>query len=160
MGRGIFITLEGIEGSGKSTQLKRLAQWLREQNRQVIETREPGGTVIGTSIRNMLLDPEQRFQDPHSELLLFTVDRLEHIKSVIQPAIDRGDWVLSDRYIDSSYAYQRGGRELPESFVMQCLNWAPVIPDITVLIDLDIQEGLARAKARQALDRFEQEQLR
>ncbi len=158
--RGLFITLEGIEGSGKTTQLKRLAPYLEGKGIPVRTTREPGGTPLGQNFRSLLLDPSTQWTSPYSELLLFSVDRLEHVGQVIKPALEKGISVLCDRYSDSTYAYQKGGRQLDAKLVNTLCHLAgAVIPDLTILLDIDPLEGLRRAKSRQALDRFESEAL-
>ena len=154
-----LISFEGIEGSGKSTQIERLQTFLNQKGYDTLLTREPGATPFGQKIRDMLLDPNQAFSHQYTELLLFTADRLEHIENVVKPALKEGVIVICDRYIDSTIAYQHGGRQLPIDVVKQQLSWVDAVPDLTFLIDLDIEEGLRRAKARASLDRFEQEDL-
>ena len=157
--KGIFITLEGGEGSGKSTLLPKLKQFFEQHNYSVTTSKEPGGTAIGTKIRRFILDACEVFQNPSTELLLFIADRLEHIKQVLQPALNKGDIVICDRYIDSTYAYQIGGRKLDPQIVETLSNMIPLIPDLTLLLDLDPQKGLARAAKRSAPDRFEKENI-
>ena len=155
----MFITFEGIEGSGKTTQISRLKAWFESQGQSVIATKEPGGTAIGQTIRQLILDPGTAFTNPHTELLLFYADRLEHITSIIQPALDQGKVVLCDRYIDSTWAYQSGGRQISETIITSLNKWIPLMPDKTILLDIAPEEGLKRAKKRAALDRFEKEEL-
>ena len=155
----MFITFEGIEGSGKTTQMARLGDWLESQGKSVVLTKEPGGTELGMKIRKMILDPETKVHHNLTELMLFIGDRLEHIAQCIQPALDAGEVVICDRYSDSTYAYQRGGRNVPEQHIQDMNTLVGLKPDITCLLDLDIEEGLRRAKQRAALDRFEQEDM-
>jgi dTMP kinase len=155
----MFITFEGIEGSGKTTQISRLKAWFESQGQSVITTKEPGGTALGQTIRQLILDPGTQFTNPHTELLLFYADRLEHISSVIQPALDQGKIVLCDRYIDSTWAYQSGGRQISETIIASLNKLTSVMPDKTILLDITPEEGLKRAKKRAELDRFEQEEL-
>ena len=150
---GLFITLEGPEGAGKSTNREYLAQRLREQGLDVVLTREPGGTPVAEQIRELLLAPSDE-----SMLLMFAA-RAQHLAKVIRPALARGAVVLCDRFTDATYAYQGGGRGLPveriamlETFVQGDLR-----PDLTLVFDLPIEIGLSRAAARGRLDRFEQE---
>lgn len=156
---GIFITFEGIEGSGKTTQNQNLATYLKEKDHQIVQTREPGGTPFGTQIREWILDPAKRFQNPLTEVLLFYADRLEHISTVIQPALDQGKIVLCDRYVDSTWAYQVGGRQMPQSLISDLNKTISLIPNLTILLDISEEEGLARATKRAKLDRFEQEEI-
>jgi len=156
----MFITFEGIEGSGKSTQRKRLLQWLDQQNISYISTREPGGTGVGHVLRDLLLSNASSIVSNRTELFLFAADRCEHLAQVIRPALSRGDWVICDRYIDSTYAYQCGGREHDEQDILDIIRLTNAIePDLTFLLDMSPEEGLRRAKARADLDRFENEQL-
>ncbi len=141
----MFITFEGIEGTGKSTQLKRLAQQLESRGRSVVCTHEPGGTPVGDAIRRILLDPHSRME-PGTELFLMMASRRELVDRVIRPALKAGRVVLSDRFVDASFAYQGFGRGVPEEMVRQLAHWAcgEVWPSRTVLFDLDAAEGLAR----------------
>jgi dTMP kinase len=154
----MFITFEGIEGSGKTTQMARLGEWFEAQGKTVVLTKEPGGTELGMKIRKMILDPETKVHHNLTELMLFIADRLEHVAQCIQPALDAGHIVICDRYSDSTYAYQRGGRQVPQVHIEHMNTLVGLSPDITFLLDLDIEEGLRRAKQRAALDRFEQEE--
>jgi len=156
---GLFITLEGPEGAGKSTNRDYLAERLREQGIDVLLTREPGGTPLAERIRELLLTPCSEVMAADTELLLVFAARAQHLAEVIRPALARGSVVLCDRFTDATYAYQGGGRGLPtarieqlESFVQGSLR-----PDLTLVFDLPIEVGLARAAARGRLDRFEQE---
>jgi dTMP kinase len=156
---GLFITLEGPEGAGKSTNREYLAERLREQGIHVLLTREPGGTPLAERIRELLLTPSAEAMAADTELLLVFAARAQHLAEVIRPALARGEVVLCDRFTDATYAYQGGGRGLSverigqlEQFVQGSLR-----PDFTLLFDLPIEIGLARAEARGRLDRFEQE---
>ena len=156
---GLFITLEGPEGAGKSTNRDYLAERLREQSIDVLLTREPGGTPLAERIRELLLTPSSEVMAADTELLLVFAARAQHLAEVIRPALARGSVVLCDRFTDATYAYQGGGRGLStarieqlESFVQGSLR-----PDLILVFDLPIEVGLARAAARGRLDRFEQE---
>lgn len=155
----MFITFEGIEGAGKTTQIQKLADHLTAQGQSVVVTREPGGTPIGKRFRELILDTNTVFQSNLTELFLFFADRFEHIESVIKPALADGKVVLCDRYMDSTIAYQVGGRGLDLDRVSLITNMVDLVPDRTFLLDLPPEEGLSRAKKRAALDRFEQEEL-
>jgi dTMP kinase len=156
---GLFITLEGPEGAGKSTNRDYLAARLREQGLDVVLTREPGGTPLAEKIRELLLAPSAEVMAADTELLLVFAARAQHLAEVIRPALARGAVVLCDRFTDATYAYQGGGRGLSveriaalEQFVQGDLR-----PDLTLVFDLPVEVGLARAAARGRLDRFEQE---
>ncbi|NJC63722.1 dTMP kinase [Planosporangium flavigriseum] len=160
--RGLFVVFEGGEGAGKSTQVQRLAQSLHAQGRDVLVTREPGATEVGERIRNLLLHeaPASSALTPRAEALLYAADRAHHVAAVIRPALARGEVVISDRYVDSSLAYQGAGRTLPVDEVSWLSSWATggLKPDLTVLLDVEPQVGLARAGARSATaDRIESE---
>jgi dTMP kinase len=146
---GRFIALEGGEGAGKSTQADRLADWLREQGHQVLVTREPGDTALGQQLRRLLLDPTVAVT-AETEALLYAADRSEHVALVVRPALDRGDIVITDRYVDSSVAYQGFGRGLDPETISRISRWATseLLPDLTVLLDLPVDDGMARARAR------------
>lgn len=156
---GLFITLEGPEGAGKSTNRDYLAGLLRDRGLDVLLTREPGGTPLAERIRELLLAPSEERMDADTELLLVFAARAQHLAEVIRPALARGAVVLCDRFTDATYAYQGGGRGLSieriatlERFVQDGLQ-----PDLTLLFDLPVEVGLSRAAARGRLDRFEQE---
>jgi dTMP kinase len=152
MSRGFFVTFEGLDGSGKSTQLRKLAQWLEAQGRQVTVTRQPGGTRIGDRIRSLLLDSRTENVAPRTELGLMFSDRAQAIAEIIQPALDRSDVVLCDRYTDSTEAYQGGGRQLGSEVVLQ-LHTAlcrDLWPELTLLLLPDFERSLDRARHRNA----------
>ena len=159
MASGRFIALEGLEGVGKSTVLAQLKAQLEAAGKRALVTREPGGTPLGERLRRLLLDPEAPSMEPMTELLLVFAARKQHVAQVIAPALKSGVWVLCDRFVDSSYAYQGGGRGLPASLIAEverlCLDGFR--PDLTILLDLDPQTGLARAGQDRKADRFEQE---
>lgn len=158
MARGRFITLEGGEGAGKSSNLDFLRECLEQRGIRVLITREPGGTRLGEAIRGWLL--EYRNMDPNAELLLLFAARAQHLCEVIRPALARGDWVISDRFTDATYAYQGGGRGLPEERIAWLAGWVQqdLRPDLTLLFDVPVQVGLDRLQQRLFSDRFEQEQ--
>ena len=157
--KGKFISFEGVEGSGKSTQIKLLAHYFNNHDIEFIETLEPGGTGLGLELRHMLLSGKHKLTHPLTELLLFSADRCEHINQIIKPALESGKTVICDRYIDSTYAYQVGGRRLSFELIDNLINQLVIKPDITILLDFDPKEGLKRAKKRAEMDRFEQEDL-
>jgi dTMP kinase len=157
---GILIAFEGGEGSGKSTQIEQLAAALRAEAIDVLVTREPGATELGRKIRDLLLHTETPIA-PRAEALLFAADRADHVNQVIRPALDLGEVVLTDRYVDSSLAYQGAGRDLTMDDIRRVSRWATggLAADLTVLLDLPAVEGLARAKGRSAADRLELESI-
>lgn len=157
---GYFIALEGGEGSGKSTQVSLLAEAFESEGFEVVVTREPGGTKSGAAIRKLLLSPSSTLQ-PRTEALLYAADRAEHVESVIRPALERGAVVITDRYIDSSLAYQGAGRDLDVGDVARLSMWATsrLRPDLTVVLDIPPAIGLDRAKSRSRADRLEQETI-
>ncbi len=155
---GKFITLEGVDGAGKSTHLSWLVNHLREQGHVVVQTREPGGTPLGEKLRELLLHEPMHLE---TEALLMFAARREHLERVIRPAIDRGDWVVCDRFTDASFAYQGGGRGLASDKLAQLEHWVQggFQPDLTLLFDLPIDIAAERMhNAARQLDRFEQEQ--
>ena len=158
--KGLFISFEGVEGSGKTTQLQRVYTFLLELGLDVIQTKEPGGTSVGQSLRHMILDVTQPLKHRYTEVFLFYADRLEHLETVVKPALLEGKIVLCDRYIDSTYAYQVGGRQIPFSMIETLNDMIDmVLPELTILLDLDPEQGIDRVKKRSAMDRFEQEAL-
>lgn len=158
MQRGRFITFEGIDGAGKSTQIDVIEATLKARGLEVIRTREPGGTPLGEVIRKELLSVSMA---PATETLLFFASRAEHIAQVIRPAIERGAWVLSDRFTDATYAYQVGGRGFPAHKVEELERWTQgeLQPDRTVLFDIEPAVAAERVAKARNLDRFEKENL-
>ena len=156
---GLFITLEGPEGAGKSTNRDYIAAQLRAAGLDVVLTREPGGTPLAERIREVLLAPSDEAMDADAELLLMFAARAQHIARVIRPALQRGAVVICDRFTDATYAYQGGGRGLPEALIatLEAFVQQGLQPDLTLVFDLPVEIGLARATARGRLDRFEQE---
>ena len=156
--RGRFITFEGIDGAGKSTQIDVIETTLKARGFEVIRTREPGGTPLGEVIRKELLSVSM---DPATETLLFFASRAEHIAQVIKPALNRGAWVLSDRFTDATYAYQVGGRGFPAHKVEELERWThgDLQPDRTVLFDIDPKVAAQRVAQARSMDRFEKESL-
>jgi dTMP kinase len=158
--RGVFITFEGVEGSGKSTQAKRLARDLEQRGIDCILSREPGGTGIGESIRSLLLDPDNNLMDARTELFLYLASRNQHVREKVLPAVREGKVVVLDRYAESSVAYQGGGRGLGEKLVSRLnrLATAALRPDLTILVDVPIAVGRKRKRTAE-LDRVEQERV-
>ncbi|OUP38857.1 dTMP kinase [Olsenella sp. An188] len=158
--RGVFITLEGADGCGKSTQAARLADALEASGREVVRLREPGGTAISEKVRAILLDPANAEMCPECELMLYEASRAQLVREVVEPALSRGAVVLCDRFYDSTYAYQAGGRSLPEDLVRRAnaLGSCGLDPDRTLVFDLDPELAYARATAGGA-DRMEAEGL-
>jgi dTMP kinase len=156
---GRFITLEGVEGAGKSTQLGLAREFLSAAGREVLATREPGGTSLGEALRALLLEPRPQPMDADSELLLMFAARAEHLAKVILPALARGQWVLCDRFTDATYAYQGGGRGIPSERIRALEDWVQrgLQPDLTLIIDVPVEIGLRRVHGRGPRDRFEQE---
>lgn len=156
---GLFITLEGPEGAGKTTNREYLAERLRGHGVEVLLTREPGGTPLAERIRELLLAPSAEPVSADAELLLMFAARAQHLERLIRPALARGAVVLCDRFTDATYAYQGGGRGLPEARIAELERFVQgdLRPDLTLVFDLPVEVGLARAAARGRLDRFEQE---
>jgi dTMP kinase len=164
----MFITLEGIEGSGKSTQVQTVARWLTAAGYDCVTTREPGGTSIGGQIRSILLNPENRDLAPSAELLLYVADRAQHLEAVVRPALSAGKVVVCDRYFDATLVYQGYARGLDRDMIRRLhrLVCNGLIPELTLLLDLPAEEGLARAWQRIHTEashgresRFEEEKL-
>ncbi len=143
----MFITLEGIEGSGKTTQIDAMVQFLRQRNIPCLTTREPGGTAIGSQIRSILLNPDNQEMTSTAELLLYTADRAQHLAALVKPALEQGQMVISDRYYDATMVYQGHARGLDKGLIAQlhCLCCQNLLPDITFLLDLPPEIGLKRA---------------
>ena len=154
-----FITLEGIEGSGKTSSIKSITDLLDSKRISYVVTREPGGSSIGSELRSILLDPKTEISS-EVELLLMLADRKDHVEKVILPNLETGNWVISDRFMDSSIAYQGGGRKLDKKMIDSfSRNLNLPNPDLTLLFDVPVEISLSRVKARGELDRFEQEKL-
>jgi dTMP kinase len=161
--RGRFITFEGGEGAGKSTQLARAAEWLRTRGVEVVVTREPGGTPRAERLRVILLERDDEPMPQSCELLLMFAARAAHLENLVRPAVARGAWVLCDRFTDATYAYQGGGRGLPRAQIDALVDIVhpDLQPDLTLLLDLPVSDGMARAATRNGSrgpDRFEAEQ--
>mgnify|MGYP001627462780 CR=1 FL=1 len=161
MQRGKFLTIEGTEGVGKSTNLAFVRDWLQSRGIEVVVTREPGGTPMAEEIRALLLNKRDEPVDETAELLLVFAARAQHLAQVIKPALARGAWVLSDRFTDATYAYQGGGRGLNKATIEQLehLVQGDLRPDLTLILDIDVELGLNRARQRGELDRFESETI-
>ncbi len=161
MQRGKFLTIEGTEGVGKSTNLAFIRDWLQAKGIEVVVTREPGGTPLAEEIRTLLLAKRAEAVDETAELLLVFAARAQHLSRVIKPALARGAWVLSDRFTDATFAYQGGGRGLSVETILQLeiLVQGDLRPDLTVILDIDVELGLNRARQRGELDRFESETM-
>ena len=154
-----FITLEGIEGSGKTSSLKSITDLLDKRNISYIVTREPGGSSIGKELRAILLHPDTEIS-PEVELMLMLSDRKDHVEKIILPNLEKGNWVVSDRFMDSSIAYQGGGRQLGKKLIISVAEYLNLPqPDLTLLFDLPVEISLSRVKARGDLDRFEKEEI-
>ncbi len=160
MTTGKFITLEGVEGVGKSTNLALISEFVKSGGYDVLVTREPGGTALGERVREILLDKDEHGMTPMAELLLMFAARAQHVEEVIKPALARGIWVVSDRFTDSSYAYQGGGRQLGSDAVaaLERQVLGGFRPDLVIILDLDVQAGLERASKVSEADRFESEE--
>jgi dTMP kinase len=155
--RGRFVTLEGIDGAGKSTQIEYVASLLRAGNAELVVTREPGGTALGEQLRQLVLHQPMT---PRTETLLVFAARAQHIEAVVEPALSAGRWVLCDRFTDATYAYQGGGRGVSETDIAALERWVhPCLqPDLTLLFDVPPEVASARLTSARAADRFEQEQ--
>jgi len=164
MKKGLFITLEGGEGAGKSTQMafvqQRLEESLQAVGKSLQVTREPGGTELGEQVRELLLDHRNTAMDSDTELLLMFAARAQHLAQLIRPTLDAGNWVLCDRFTDATYAYQGGGRGIDMTRIAALEDWVQgeLRPNLTLLLDLPVDVGMARAGERGELDRFEREQ--
>ena len=156
-----FITIEGVEGAGKSTAVKILQTYLDQKNVDYVLTREPGGTDIAECIRRVLLGDYNEEMSADTELLLMFAGRSQNINQVINPALQNGQWVLSDRFTDASFAYQGGGRGVPVKHINDLAQWVQgdLAPDLTFLMDIPVEEGMKRISSRGAKDRIEREGL-
>jgi len=161
MQEALFITLEGVEGAGKSSLMDFISELFTTAGHQAIQTREPGGTKTGEQIREILLDSNNIGLDSNTELLLMFAARMQHLEEVIKPALASAQIVICDRFTDASYAYQGGGRGIEESRIQALEGWVQqgLKPDLTLLFDLDVEVGLRRAGKRSQADRFEQEDI-
>ena len=156
-----FITVEGGEGVGKTTNIAFIRKWLEQQGLDYVATREPGGTPLAEEIRGLLVSPREEIVDENTELLLMFAARAQHLSQVIRPALNAGRWVLCDRFTDATYAYQGGGRGVAVEKIAQLetLVQGSLRPDLTLLLDIGVEQGMARASERGVPDRFEQEKL-
>ena len=160
MNKGKFITIDDVEGAGKSTQIDLICSYLHRKGIEVVRTREPGGTDIGEKIRSVLLDVDNKEMHSDTELLLMFSSRNELIQNKIIPALNDGKWVVSDRFTDASFAYQGGGRMLSLDRITKLENWVlgSFKPELTFLLDISVEIGMTRVEARNAKDRIEQEE--
>ncbi len=159
--QGKFITLEGSEGCGKTTNMEYIEQLLNGAGIELVITREPGGTPLGETLREILLDSNQTAMSEDTELLLMFAARAQHLHEKIQPALDAGKWVLCDRFVDATYAYQGGGRGISPQRITTLDRWVldSFKPDLTLYLDISVEQGLKRAEARAEFDRFEREKI-
>ena len=160
MNKGRFITIDGVEGAGKSTQIDLICSYLQRKGIKVVRTREPGGTDVGEKIRSVLLDVDNQEMHSDTELLLMFSSRNELIQNKIIPALNNGSWVVSDRFTDASFAYQGGGRMLNLDRIAKLEDWVlgEFQPDLTLLLDISVEIGMTRIEARAAKDRIELEE--
>lgn len=159
--RGKFITLEGIEGSGKTTQLEFVAEYIKKAGKGLVCTREPGGTLVSEKIRDILLDPQLPGMHSDTELMLMFAARVEHINQVIEPALSEGMWVVCDRFYDATYAYQGYGRDISLQRIdeLKAFSIGSLIPDKTFLLDVSLDISMQRVTERGNKDRFENEKI-
>lgn len=159
--RGRFITLEGSEGVGKTTSLKFVKDLIESKGHKVLVTREPGGTPLAEDLRATLLANRVEKVEPDAELLLMFAARCQHVNQVIKPALESGSWVICDRFVDATYAYQGGGRGIPFERIRQIESWSlgEFKPDLTILLDMPVEAGMARTRLRGSPDRFESEKI-
>lgn len=160
-GKGRFISIEGVEGVGKTTNIQHIESILREHGIEHVCTREPGGTPLAENIRELLLDRDDTSMQPITELLLMFAARAQHVAEFIRPNLEAGKWVICDRFTDSSYAYQGGGRQISRETIatLETLVLEDFHPDATLILDLPVERGLQRANDRSAEDRFEREDI-
>ncbi|HEX2924916.1 MAG TPA: dTMP kinase, partial [Ruminiclostridium sp.] len=161
MKKGIFITFEGTDGSGKTTQIRRLENYMKEKGYDVVLSREPGGTRVSEIIRALILDPQNKEIVPLTEMILYAASRAQHVAEVIEPAVENGKIVICDRYVDSSYAYQGGGRGMDLKTIADVNRIAinGTVPDITFFLDIDPEISIRRRINSTGADRIEQEKL-
>jgi dTMP kinase len=159
--KGMFISLEGSEGVGKSTSLNYIKQYIESLGHRVVVTREPGGTPLAEEIRELLLSKRDESVEINTELLLMFAARCQHVEQVIKPALNKGHWVICDRFVDASYAYQGGGRGISVEKIKALDEWClqGFSPDLTILLDMSVEQGLERTKLRGEADRFEIEKM-
>ena len=159
--RGKFITIEGTEGVGKTTNIEFIQSWLEAKNLAFVCTREPGGTPLAEQIRELLLTPREELVCSTAELLLMFAGRAQHLHQVIEPVLSEGAWVLCDRFTDATYAYQGAGRNMRNDLIrdLELIVQGSLQPDLTLILDIPVQIGLARASERSTPDRFEQEEV-
>ncbi len=159
--KGCFITIEGTEGVGKSTNVEFIRQYLADKGIALRLTREPGGTPLAEEIRELLLKPRDEVVSDDTEILLVFAARAQHVDQVIKPALEKGEWVLSDRFTDATFAYQGAGRGISWNRIQQLEQYVlgDLRPDLTILLDIPVEQGMARVMQRGAPDRFEQEKL-
>ena len=159
--KGMFITLEGSEGVGKTTSLVFVKDYIESLGHRVVVTREPGGTPLAEELRNVLLSKREESVEIDTELLLMFAARSQHVNQVIKPALDSGAWVICDRFVDASYAYQGGGRGIEFDKIEALENWClkGFAPDLTLLLDMSVEVGIERTKKRGEADRFEVEKM-
>jgi dTMP kinase len=158
--RGLFLSFEGLDGSGKTTQIDLLAAWLRKAGYEVVKTREPGGTPVGEKVRDVLLDVSNTGMDPVCESLLYAASRAQHVAELIRPALEAGKCVLTDRFVDSSYVYQGSGRGLAgEVRAINAVAIRGTLPDMTFFLDLGPERSLRRRTDATAADRIESEKM-
>jgi len=159
--RGCFITVEGTEGVGKTTNIAFISNWLQGRGIELVQTREPGGTPLAEDVRELLLAVRDEAVDETAELLLMFAARAQHFNRLIEPALACGSWVLCDRFTDATYAYQGGGRGIDQAKIALLENFVlgDLHPDMTLILDIDVRVGLERARQRADLDRFEHEQV-
>jgi dTMP kinase len=160
-GPGRFITVEGLEGAGKSSQVEAMRAQIEDRGHRVVVTREPGGAPMSEQVRGLLLDPANTGMADDTELLLVFAARAEHLHKVIRPALEAGSWVVCDRFTDATYAYQGGGRGISAERIARLERWVQgsLRPDLSLILDVDPQTGLTRAGRRSDQDRFEQENV-
>jgi len=159
--KGLFISIEGCEGTGKSTAVNYIKKYLTQLSIEHVITREPGGTAVAEQIRDLLLHQEKEYVVAETEALLMFASRSQHVYHTIIPSVESGKWVISDRFVDASYAYQAGGRQLGYDKVDALKKWVlgDFMPDLTILLDMPVEVGMTRLKRRAVLDRIEQEEI-